>query len=355
MTDDFSPMELSWSWDDGTAQPRPKIRYSVEAIGAHAGTPADPLNQAETRNIIRQVKSISPTSHWQWFDSLSQTLCPSRLLPQRKTQSLWSGSDPSSMFLGFEFQEQGFSAKAYLAPTKAAVTGQSTLDVISEGIRSLETDTVKFPAYDHIISYLTQNTNGRSLEVLGIALDCIEPSKARLKLYARSSDTSFDTVREVMRMGGHAMSKSEKAMDDLWTLWQSVLGHGEEFSTYDQLQPNSHQTSGILYNFEIKAGIAATDPKVYIPVKHYSSSDREVVDGLTEFLRSHGRDGFASQYNEALESFCVHRPLEKSRGLQTYIQCGFQGDSISLTSYLAPEIYHPAKWSVAGEEVLYHM
>ena len=344
MTDDFSPMELSWSWDDGTAQSHPAIRYSVEAIGTEAGTAADPFNQSETRNVIQQIKSIATTSDWQWFEKLAQVLCPSSLQSQDKVPSLWSGSDPSSMFLGFAFQEKGLGAKAYLAPTKAAVTGQSALNVITDGIRSLENDATKFPAYDGMLHYLTHSPVGRSLEVLGIALDCVDPSKARLKLYVRSADTSFDSVRKVMCMDGLATVKSDQAMEDLWSLWKSVLNHGESFSSSDQLQPNSHHTSGILYNFEIKANVPATDPKVYIPVKHYSANDRAVADGLTDFLSSRGGDRFASQYLQMLESLCVHRSLEESRGLQTYIQCGLQNEGIALTSYMAPEIYHQAKW-----------
>ena len=42
MTDEFSPLEFSWSWD--SSEERPQVRYSIEAIGADAGKAMDPFN-----------------------------------------------------------------------------------------------------------------------------------------------------------------------------------------------------------------------------------------------------------------------------------------------------------------------
>ena len=344
MTDDFSPMELSWSWDGGVPNSKPRIRYSVEAIGIGAGSADDPFNQAATLESIKQLYAVSPSSDWQWFDRLSNAFQPPKIWTSTNAQCMPSGSNISSMFLGFEFQESGVGAKAYLAPTKAVFTGQSALEVISQGVHSLENETTRFPAYDRILEFLNEDPEGSSLEVLGIALDCVDPKKARLKLYLRSTDTSFNSVHNIMRMGGRKSTQSDDAMTDLCSLWQSVLRYDDKFSTTEQLRPNEHQTSGILYNFEIRVGATTADPKVYIPVKHYGTNDHDIALALVDFLKAHDRDRFALPYLRTLESFCVHRSLKDSRGLQTYIQCGLQNDSISLTSYLSPEIYHTAKW-----------
>ena len=44
MTDDGTPLELSWDWD--TKDSLPTIRNSIEPIGLHAGTSLDPHNIA---------------------------------------------------------------------------------------------------------------------------------------------------------------------------------------------------------------------------------------------------------------------------------------------------------------------
>lgn len=346
MTDDFSPMELSWSWDSGGLESKPKLRYSVEATSPRAGSANDPFDQIATLRLVDKLRSICPKSDWEWFDQLSEAFRPCQVSTLARVQTMPSGSNQSSMFLGFEYQENGVGVKAYLAPTKAAVTQSSPLKVITEGIRGLENEVTKFPAYDRILQFLSDDSEGSELEVLGIALDCVDPSKARLKLYVRSGNTSFDSVDHIIRMGGGGPSTADDtAMGDLFSLWKSVLGYDETFPSDIALSPIEHQTSGILYNFEIKAGSTAADPKVYIPIKHYAPNDLTVAHGLMAFLKKRSRDQFTLPYLQTLECFCSYSSLEDSRGLQTYFQCGLQKDSISLTSYLAPEIYSSAKWS----------
>lgn len=38
-----------------------------------------------------------------------------------------------------------------------------------------------------------------------------------------------------------------------------------------------------------------------------------------------------------------HRSLEDGRGLHTYISCMVKNGSLTTTSYLNPEVYHPAR------------
>lgn len=70
MTDDFSPLELSWSWEDVKQL---KVRYSVEAIGRDAGTASDPFNQARTLELVRQLHLALSDTDWQLFDYFSKS------------------------------------------------------------------------------------------------------------------------------------------------------------------------------------------------------------------------------------------------------------------------------------------
>lgn len=66
MTDDFSPIEYSWSWD--TLKASPRVRFSVEAIGEDAGTVFDPFNQKMTDELIHQVGSTVTKVDWHLFN-----------------------------------------------------------------------------------------------------------------------------------------------------------------------------------------------------------------------------------------------------------------------------------------------
>ena len=352
MTDDFSPMEFSWSWNTGGPKSKPKIRYTVEAIGAKAGSAVDPYNRAGSLELIAKLQSIMPNLDWQCFDHLLYESQPHLNNPAHPHITP-PGSNRSSMFLGFEFQENGIGVKTYLAPTKATLTGQTPLQVITESIRSLERiANITFPAYDKILNFLTHDHEGSSLEVLGIAPDCVDPGTARLKLYVRSHCTSFDSVRHVMRMGICPAVSSQidddtgDVMTDLFDLWRSILACPADSTSTEQLPQVDHPTAGILYNFEIRPGMADAEPKLYIPVKHYGTNDSTIAEGLVGWLREKGRGEWCTAYLSMLEGLvCNCRDLGEGRGVQTYVQCGIMGGKIALTSYLAPEIYRRTKWT----------
>ena len=59
MTDDFTPVELSWSWGVGHAPPA--VRYSFEPIGPLAGTEVDPLNAHSATDFMNELKAFDPS------------------------------------------------------------------------------------------------------------------------------------------------------------------------------------------------------------------------------------------------------------------------------------------------------
>jgi DMATS type aromatic prenyltransferase len=334
MTDDFSPLEFSWSWDGAL----PSVRYSIEAIGAAAGTAMDPFNQHTTIALVEKLQSAYPKVNWQWFEHFLTTL----IVPG-KHGCATSGSMASSSSLGLAFELQrggGIGIKAYFSPTKSLQTNLSPLDVISQAIRRLEQDGDKFASFSHLLDFVATDARGAALEFLGVAVDCVEPHLSRLKVYARSPDTSFETVRKIFALGyPSCSSQMEQDLQKLHELWILVLQQESEAGIEATLPFIDHQTAGILYNFDIKLGSNLPIPKVYMPVKHYSTSDFASARGLASFLRNAERDDFMGGYMRVLEEFHQYRSLEKSRGLQTYISCGFKRGIPSITSYLGPNVY----------------
>lgn len=338
MTDDFSPLEYSWNWDSPTAPP--KIRYSIEAIGPAAGTPLDPFNQASTLDLCSQVDAICPAVDWSWFELFQGALCDHSQLSKFNSTDDEHHSSSSSVFLAFELGNT-IAAKAYFVPVKAEQLGVSRLSVLTEAIELLRSKYGAFEGYDAFLDFTT-TSQGSKLDIIGVAIDCISPEKSRLKLYVRSPETSFESVCEMMTLGGRLNPMTKGHQDELRDLWWLTLGLNESVLESDELNPKVQETAGVLYNFDIIAQDSLPKPKLYVPIKHYAVNDLDAAQGLCEFLRRRNRDKYASNYMRALERSCTHRKLSDGLGFQTYIGTGFQKDgSLALCSYWNGEAYHP--------------
>lgn len=339
MTDHFSPIELSWEWGCGVESPR--VRFSIEPIGPHAGTPADPLNRYATARLSRQYQRLLPDCDLRLFDHFSKELLSYSHSQNEIGEKPDHQGHGSRTFIAIDFCEDGAMLKSYFLPTfKAAELGQSTWDTIAHAIQDLpEYSPSVFSGLSMLQNFL-MTPQGSRLEAEIFAIDCVAPTKSRLKIYMRSPSTSFDSVRDVMTLGGVLDdSNLDDGLKELQRLWTLVLSQGQEFSTAEHLQQKDHRTAGILYYFDIKQGKAFPGVKVYIPVRHYGQNDLAIAEGLSVYLKSRGQGPLACKYIEALKSISPASALRSRCGIQTYLGCSVVGGELKLTSYVAPEVY----------------
>lgn len=341
MTDDFSPVEYSWSWESNEA---PKIRYSIEAIGPQAGTERDPFNQISTLELVNELRVAKPDINWDLFEKI-------RIAFDQSADSQIAADDlssarghRSSMFLGFDLGADYTMAKAYLTPIEALHLQQSPLEIVSHTLKGLGKDHLRFFAYKEMLDFIEADGQGQQLKFLGLAVDCVDPGKSRLKLYVRFPRTSFESVCSILTMGGKLDNLwTQRLLIDLEELWRLVLGLEAAFNVHEELRRTHHPTAGILYNFDIQNGSLLPATKVYIPVRHYGENDLRIAEGLIAFLDSRGVSRHAKNYMQMLRRICTYRRLEDGCGIQTYISCAVKDGMLSLTSYLGPEVYHRAR------------
>ncbi|MCJ1313550.1 hypothetical protein MMC25_007229 [Agyrium rufum] len=348
MTDDATPIELSWSWGHKNADP--VVRYSIEPISYFAGAASDPFNQHATMNLIDRMRHLLPDIDLAWYNHFSSSLLEFDHSSTKNSGQSVSKDHASHTFVAFDLEDNAVRFKAYFLPTPTARGSTKTnFALITEAIRKLPTYT--FPSYDLLLSYMASSSQTFGAEILG--LDCIAPQKSRLKLYLRSRSTSFASVRDTMTLGGRCDTDSiRQGLVELKKLWRLVLDLDEDFSEEEELSHSrtNHRTGGILYYAEMKPGQAIPTIKVYIPVRHYSTDDACIANGVTTYLRS--RDSSASQYNRtndflsALSSICPAR-LSDNIGAQTYVSCVIKDGALGIISYISPEIYkHAANTTV---------
>ncbi|KAG8528312.1 uncharacterized protein KY384_007229 [Bacidia gigantensis] len=127
MTDDGTPIELSWDW--GTPDEAPCIRYSMEAVGVDAGTVHDPYNSHIHGDFYKQLVSSSSEKHLPWYEHFAQ------YFGYTTTTQEASEGHRSRTFYAFDLAEQDSTWKAYFFPgPKAESLKKSNLEVIREAI-----------------------------------------------------------------------------------------------------------------------------------------------------------------------------------------------------------------------------
>lgn len=340
MTDDFSPLEYSWSWDD-----TPKIRYSYEPIGTGAGTALDFFNRTRPLQCVDAMRKAVPETDWQWFDTFAQSFYDDQIGSGHAQQGPQDVSSPSAIFLAVEVGKHETMGKAYLVPVKAEQTGQTRLAVLTEAIQSAEKGSVTLPAYNILHDYVRAQEAISPFHIIGVAVDCIDPCLSRVKIYLRSQGTAFNHVCSTLSLGGRISPWPTSALEELRELWNLVLSLPSDHLDEQELESSSHETSGVLYNFDIKPNNAIPETKIYIPVKHYGRSDRAIAQGLVTFLERHSKAKHTASFLNAIDRLCSYRRLEDGCGFQTYISCAIKKGSLHITSYISPEVHHPGRWT----------
>ena len=306
MTDDHQPIELSWDW--GSSDKSPTVRYSIEPVGLKAGTTLDPYNINAASDLHSSLIKRLPGMRLEWFDHFKDFFAS-----EPSTGDSSRDGHLSRVFYAFDLVQPNPIAKVYFFPAlKAQNTGRSRFAEISQAIAAAPHCTAENLKALTIVHEYAADPCHAMLEFEMLAIDLIDPLDSRLKIYFRSRETSFDSVADVMTLGGRtrATAQGENGMGDLLRLWNAVLE--TDGSTASALASVNHRTSGILYSVEFKIGDSLPKTKVYIPVRHYSSSDDKIVQGLKGYFQSRRRDLQMPNYVRALSSLLYVLRLRKA-------------------------------------------
>ena len=300
MTDDHNPIELSWDW--GTGEEMPHIRFSIEPVGVYAGTELDPQNQLMGSRFRDELLELLPTTNIEWLNYFRQKL---KVDGARNSAQVHQSTE----FYAFDLSEEGVVGKAYLfAGRKAAQTARSSLDVIAEAIEQAPECRPATLQALRVFQEYAQDPLTPPLEIDMLSMDLVNPADSRLKIYFRiRNQTSFTSIKEALSLGGRIRQEdAERGFHDLRQLYQTMLGPGgwgksqcHDFSD-KHLPPVDHETSGILYYVAFKCGSKRPKTKVYLPVRHYAKNDQAVISALDQHLRQSRADTNLAKYSDAM-------------------------------------------------------
>ncbi|KAL1877949.1 hypothetical protein Daus18300_002303 [Diaporthe australafricana] len=279
MTDDHTPIELSWDWRTGNKLP--KIRFSIEPVGLHAGTPLDPDNQSAASRLQETLSGILSEKSMEWLRHFQEKLDG----PETRTGAEEVEGHRSRQFYAFDLEEDGsIMSKAYFFPGfKARKTHQSTLDVIMVAIKTAPASTPEELQALEVFREFTQDASS-PFEINMLAIDLVAPADSRFKIYFRIRDTSFASVINTIHLNNRLRYPTLNH-EVLRNLYFSLLDRpatvDNQIESDDvQLPVMDHRTAGILYNVEFRYQSKVPKVKVYLPVRHYSQNEAAVMQAL---------------------------------------------------------------------------
>ncbi|KAL4949375.1 aromatic prenyltransferase [Aspergillus filifer] len=341
MTDDHTPVEVSWCWSTSLATPT--VRYSVEPIGRLAGQADDPINTAASNKLLGETLPLAPDLDLYLHRHFRRALTSQNAVAIDKTGA--AAIPLSQTFMAFDLLEATVVAKQYYLPGwRALEEAKTKFSVVVDAVRNLPPSASSllglFDVFVEFLESLPEETRP-TVEIL--AIDCLDPVQSRVKIYVRSRETTFKSVTEMLTLGGRA-PKTQEETEALRGLWCAVFGLDEGTCEDNQPLPeNDHLTGGMLYYYELKCGTAVPKTKIYLPVRHYAQDDDQIARGLSLYLDQRGKRLTTGSYYDGVQRLCKHRTLASGLGFHTYISWASENGKWNVTAYFNPQIYHSSR------------
>ena len=347
---DGCPIEYSFKWDTATSDP--DVRTCITCFGDYTGSMADPFNTKETKDFIYELSLKFPSIDLTWFHMLSSLVYDSHLPSYTNN----GGTPTTTMLAGFDLLKTGIMVKAYFIVPRSLHQHLSVYNGTFwyKAVKALAPSSA---AAEKLFNFLAYDPFGKKLNPAVLAIDCVHPSKSRIKFYHQTPDTSFAAVRAIMTMGG-AIEGLDDQLNELYDLIKAITRLPSDFPETEQTPTASvhyddglHQfdnvpevMGGYICYFDIKPGSSKPDIKIYVPTRVYGQSDAQVTKGLTSWMAARGRTRYIQNYDRILKNICTHRGLDEGNGMHTFVSCTFSKGELAITSYLEPEPYHPKRF-----------
>ncbi|TFK33163.1 aromatic prenyltransferase [Crucibulum laeve] len=329
LSDDHTPAELIWVVDgDG----RMSIRYSMEPLSPHSGVPSSSNVWRPTLDAFYNFPRIAGVD-LSWSDICRETLTYDSD-PDSETRE-----SASQFFLGGDFGSKGVLGKVYFLPHyRAKVMNVSEESLVQDCMTALG---VGSPC-DRLFAFTESLPKDKRPSIAMVAVDCLEPSKNRAKVYFRTHVSTFNDIKDLLTLGGSLSGPiiidTLAILHRLWELFFPGVAADESLvPTFpERFQP------GFMIYFEMILGQQTLHPKVYIPVRQYCKSDAQIGSAISKYYEGIN-DDFSQRYISDLANLFPHRPLAARTGIHTYVGCCSRKTGPQLSFYLSPECFAPER------------
>lgn len=290
--------ELSVNYQNGKST----LRYDFEPSSSLAGTSRDPYNQLMTPELLSKMALGGATIDSFWYHHFTNKLGLSKrdeaFLKDQET-----GLATTQYMVAWDLKQASNNPlKMYLFPLlKARATGVPAGRLVMDAVASGSAEIKASPAFAMIEEYLTER--GLLENVCILSWDCDDVASSRLKIYIADPEVTLERIVDMWTLGGRLSSSksNQQGLEHLKKFWSRLRIPEGSRSTYELGQPEqSDGRSGLTFNWELKAGSAEPDPKLYVPCM--GENDRELARGLSTYFNDLGWSDLAGSYESKISS-----------------------------------------------------
>ncbi|KAJ6186274.1 dimethylallyl tryptophan synthase [Penicillium mononematosum] len=272
------------------------LRLGCEPQSEFAGTEHDRLNQYMARELLGRLARLDDNIDLRWFNHfdshLSLTHEEANAAAPHLVRHRWQ-----TKVLAFDLKNGAVLPKAYFfLKAKSIVTGIPIAVLAFGAIEHL--DKGFEPGISVLKRFLspclTENpSESNASEILLIAVDCVVPSNARLKLYVANTQLCLDSIRHFWTLGGYLRDPvTVKGLAIAEKLW-SFLRLDEASRSHTDVD---HLP--LVLNYGLEIGGETVRPQLYLP--SHGQNDDSGSDGLADFFRYLKWENLATRYKQEL-------------------------------------------------------
>jgi DMATS type aromatic prenyltransferase len=243
--------------------------------------------------------------------------------------------------LAFDLDGDRRKMKAYFLPmAKSLATGKSAEFLTWKTIRSLDPYGVDLsPTVNMLDDYFKGCPDTMAIDMIGI--DCAEPPKARIKVYAHMQTmNSWNTVHHVCTLGGQAQDETRlqglEIFHSIYHLLCDEQGLQDEDDFNKPIRLSSSFLGSIKFSFEMVAGCQFPEVKTYVPLWQYGASDGQIAQNLLAVFRKLGWNTAAYNYLAKLKACFPGAELDGPSSLHSNVSFAYsQKTGAYMTVYYA--------------------
>ncbi|KAF6831903.1 4-O-dimethylallyl-L-tyrosine synthase 1 [Colletotrichum musicola] len=334
-TPDSTPIDFSWEWGRGD---RATVRYSFEPIGAHAGTELDPLNRHATDDWIDKLRrqDMVPGLDLEWYNHFTGQILPPRdeARTSKTTDRFVEETTPKAgTVVALDIEKTGPVMKMYIYPgLKAEELGITNLELVERSIRSLPPAQFESLNAEPLLEFLREGTQKYNFETGILAIDCLAPADARIKVYIRARHTTLEYMMDCITLGGR-LDMSGEAIADLEDFWRAFIGDAPDVLPDDA---PGRASPGFYYTLGCGKPIS---PKVYLSPQYFCKNDLDVLARLRKFFSTRRSDKMMDNYEQAMVDIFGIKTLESRCGSHYYVGCALAKGQLRVVTYLSPQSF----------------
>lgn len=296
LTMDGSPFEASWNFQNNGSL----VRYTFEPLIPN-NDPHNPFPGDCMPTLIPLLRYVAAGADTRWLEQIWPQWFVSDKAEVKKAKAMLPPHKARvpQIFLAFDMKGAQRLMKAYLFPVlKHLATGISTDQLTWNVIRNLKPGGERFESpINKLSKFLSSYKEHIPVEM--IAIDCIDPAKARIKIYGRTKTNSKATIRDCCTLGGTQTDEmTMRGVEQLQTIWHLIMDEPcglAETQSKPPRYPKDHHL-GICFVFEMRPDQDRVEVKAHLPWAQTNSKDIRTIANFTEALERLGYHEYAARY-----------------------------------------------------------